>query len=622
MPARIHKAKLAFQQLTQNNEHIETAIENLKYWLMHPAFEEYEQQIEGLIEQEKFEVLFDSFYKTIEFGTGGRRGRVGIGPNRINHWTIAAAIQVHCQYLMHVHGQEIKRGVVIAYDVRQYTDSSVYSNSFSNPVWGITSKDLAETSATVYVNNGIPVHFFNEIAPTPLLSFAIREIKAIAGINISASHNPPDYNGVKIFCETGGQLLPPLDQRLADEINNKVNIYEVDWGIFSSNMRDGQISYVSSEIDEKYYQAVAKLIAQPNTSARALYSPLHGTGKRTIYKALRRLELDIHLEGSSSIPSGEFETVPNRIANPELPEVYERLEPMADEMKADLIITSDPDADRVGISVKSTNHSWVTLNGNQIYVLLLYIFSKIDEPKDKIVLATRPVTLIADRIAEKNNAIMEHQYLPGFKYLAHRMDALEKTGEIDRFLMAGEDAHGHIVGNYARDKDALIGSLFLIHYAGILKEEGKTLLDLLDEIYAKFGYFESSQLLYEFKFSYMQESADALMAKLRKAKEKGLGDIRIRAFVDYLTGDAIISETDRMSRNMLEYLISPDSNDVDYARIIIRPSGTEPKIKVYMDIGKYDASNLSSVKLSVNDFARALREKLSHVLDFDKLNGV
>ncbi|MCA9385248.1 phospho-sugar mutase [Candidatus Dojkabacteria bacterium] len=586
MPARIHLTKLAFEKLSSDSKTIDTAIENLKYWLLHPSFEEYHDQIDFMIESEQFEELFDCFYQVIPFGTAGRRGLVGIGPNRINPWTIAASAQGHSQFLLKKYGTEAKkRGIVIAYDVRQYMNTEIYGPHLHNPIFGLSSKDLAETAATVYAKNAIPVHFFNDIASTPQLSFTIRKLNTLAGINISASHNPRDYNGKKVFDEYGGQLIPPYDQELADEVNNNVPMYEVDIGLFSRELHEGKINLVSGETEQAYEKAVAELSISQNRVIRIAYSPLHGTGKRTVFKVLKQLGFDVHIEPESSIPSGEFETVPNHIANPELPEVFERLKLFADEIQAEIIITTDPDADRVGFMIRTNENTWKLLSGNEMILLLTkYLFNK--NKKGKI-FATIPVTRLLDTLCKRNNITLNHQLLPGFKYIASEMNELEEKGEMDTFLLGAEDTFGHIRGNYAREKDGLVAAILLSEFAGELKEQKKTLIDNLDEIYAKFGYVENETISIKFEHSYELSKMQKLMNEIRESKGNCFTPLEIESFKDHWTGKAFVSETEKSSRNLLEFEIKPEHGTTS-CRMLIRPSGTEPKLKLYFECAKTD----------------------------------
>lgn len=606
MPARIHKAKENFLKLNAPNSLATTAITNLKYWLLHPDFEPYQDQIDFLIDNENFEELFDSFFQVIPFGTGGRRGRVGIGPNRINPWTIAASAQGHSQFLIKKYGEKAKeRGIVIAYDVRQYMDKSIYSQELHNPIWGITSKDLAEIAASVYVKNNIKVHFFHEVTSTPQLSFTIRDLNAVSGINISASHNPPDYNGKKVYDETGGQLIPPHDQKLADEVNNHVNIFDVEWGIFNRNVEGGLIKIIDRKTEEKYIQAVSQITKSKNRNARILFSPLHGTGKSNIYRSMKNLDFDIHIESESSIPSGEFETVPNKIPNPELPIVYERLQLFADEIEADLIITSDPDADRMGLSVKH-NNSWQFLDGNQIAVLLAdYVLSK-SNSDHSLILTTIPVTKLITKICNKNGAENRDKYIPGFKYFGDAMNKFERDKQIHRVLISMEDTFGHLTGNYARDKDGCVGSILLSEFAGELKLVNKTLINRLEEIYAEYGFHKNIVHQIQFEHSYEKNLISDMMHKLRNKKQNLSEELIIKKYVDHWHEGKIISETDKSSRNLLEYEIDTSSTNflnekINFARITIRPSGTEPKLKIYIEVSVAPGfENLENMKSIVN----------------------
>ncbi|MBD3363043.1 hypothetical protein GF362_04960 [Candidatus Dojkabacteria bacterium] len=619
MPARIHKAKQFFATLNVDDHLVDNAVKNLKYWLLHPDFENYQDQINYLIESEQFEELFDCFFQVIPFGTGGRRGRVGIGPNRINPWTIAASAQGHTQYLLEQYGDEAKkRGIVIAYDVRQYTKQDIYNPDLHNPIWGITSCDLAEIAATVYSKNGLNVYFFDQIAPTPLLSFTIRKLNAISGINISASHNPPDYNGKKVYNRTGGQLIPPFDQKLANEVNHNVDIFDVEWGIFNEEVKKENIQIIDPKIEDYYISKVSQISRSKNRVSRILYSPLHGTGKRNIYKSMKRLNFDIHLDPLSSIPSGEFETVPNNIANPELPIVYERLKLYANEIKANLILTSDPDADRMGITARS-NNKWNFIDGNQTVILLVnYLLNNLKAlgqlSNKHIILATLPVTRLIERIADNFQIKLKNTLLPGFKYISNEIDLIEKRGEIDNLIIAVEDTLGHLAGNYARDKDGTVGSILLSEYEGELEKKNSNLIKELDNIYQKYGYFKNIIEYILFEHSFKKGVIDKIMNDLRARRENLANGLTITKFQDYWELSKILSATDKSSKNILEYELK-QTQDYKSGRILIRPSGTEPKLKIYIELAsEKEPENLEKIKETIDNTAAKIIDNIKKSL--------
>jgi phosphoglucomutase/phosphomannomutase len=579
-----------FLNLKFESNSIQKAINHIKLWLLHPEFEIYKDQIEYLIKNEQFTELFDSFYQIIPFGTAGRRGKVGIGYNRINQWTIAASAQGHSQYLLKKFGDEAReRGIVIAYDVRQYTNQKVYSNYINNPIWGISSKEFAEIAASVYSKNSIKVHIFHDVRSTPQLSFTIRELKAISGMNVTASHNPPEYNGIKIYEELGGQIIPPHDQELIDEINNNVNIYDVQWGDYNKEKEKGLIKVISEAKEAKYINAVRKISLSRNREACIIYSPLHGTGKTSVYKVMKSMDFDIHIEPQGSVPSGEFESVPNHVPDPANLNVYWNGMNYADEMNADLIITTDPDADRVGIMVKNRKGKWVLLDGNEMCTLLTYYVIEKNKklgklPENGIIFSTIPVTKLLARIAKKNKLKIVDDLYPGFKYIAHEMNKLVEKNKISDFLAGMEDTHGHVVGNYVRDKDACASAILLSEFAGELKNKNLTLIEALEAIHKQYGFHKCLTCQIKFEYSYEKGKLEKAFKLLRKEQGNVFDKYKVTKFIDHLEREKIKSATDANSRDVLEIHFE-DIEDFEFFRICVRPSGTEPIAKIYIELG-------------------------------------
>ncbi|MBP9759322.1 phospho-sugar mutase [Candidatus Dojkabacteria bacterium] len=587
------KIKINFEKLGFDEKSINTALNHLKLWLLHPEFALYKEQIEYLIESNNFNELFDSFYQVIPFGTSGRRGIVGIGYNRINQWTIAATAQGHAQYLhkkFKDNGKE--RGIVIAYDVRQYTNQKIYSNYITNPIWGITSKQFAEIAATVYSINGFKVYMFEDVRSTPQLSFTIRELETVSGINITASHNKPDYNGIKIFDASGGQLIPPFDQELMDEINNNVNIYDVKWNNFEAELKKTNIQIITEKIEDRYPTAVKKISLSKNRDATIVFSPLHGTGRTSVFKVLKSMNFDVHLENEGSFPSGEFESVPNHTADPTNLNVYWNSMNYADEIGADIIITTDPDADKIGIMVNNSKGKWMLLDGNQICTLLTYFtlekykrLKRFDE--NSVILATLTVTKLIAELAKEYGVKIKDTIIPGFKFIADEISKLDKKGNIDSLLIAMEDSNGHLAGNYAREKDACVASVLLSEFAGEMKSKNLKLLDALEAIYKKFGFYATTSTHINFEYSFEKEKIERIFKALRKDKENSFEKYKIINFKDYLEEGLIKSETDREVRNILEFHFER-IDEFEFFRVILRPSGTEPKLKIYIEIGTKD----------------------------------
>ncbi|MFW6312150.1 MAG: phospho-sugar mutase [Nanoarchaeota archaeon] len=456
-----NKCKEGINSLDIAQKYKDAALKNIKVWLSEDEFSEYVPQLKYLIDSGKFDFLLDSFYQIIPFGTGGRRGLVGIGTNRINKWTIQASAQGHSQYLVKQHGDKAKeKGVVLTYDVREFTDKGVYDDSIYNPVMNLSCKDLAEAAAQVYTANKIKVFMFDDFRSTPQLSFSIRYLDAISGDMFSASHNPPSDNGKKVYDEFGGQLVPPYDEALVKEVTQNVDdIKTID---LDEARKKGLVIDCDEKVDKAYFDAVKNLSMSESRSIKIVYSPLHGTGLRSFYPILKDMGFDISLEPKTKNISGKFENVVFNIPNPEVEQSFETLKVYGDEVNADILISSDPDADRIGVMVKHIGN-WEYLNGNEIGILLseygIDKFKKNKKDSGNVIVKTIVTTSMIQKICEENGVECIGDLLVGFKYIGEKMNELEKQGRIDNFILGTEESHGFLMGNYARDKDGAAGAV-------------------------------------------------------------------------------------------------------------------------------------------------------------------
>jgi phosphoglucomutase/phosphomannomutase len=598
----LEKAKNGFKALDVSDKYKDFALEWLSIWLTEEIFKDYVPQIRYLIESEKWDFLLDSFYQVIPFGTGGRRGLVGIGPNRINTWTIQASAQGHSQYLIQHYGDEAKkRGVVLTYDVRKYQQKGIYDENLPNPVMGLDCRQLAHAAAEVYAANAIKVYIFDSVRSTPELSFAIRHLNAISGDMFSASHNLPTDNGKKVYDQYGGQLIPPEDQMLVDEVTK--NVKEIKTIPFDEAQRKGFIQYVGEEIDEAYRKAVTSVSMSPATDLKILYSPLHGTGLTSVYPVLRGLGFDVTLDPKTSNLSGAFENVTFNIPNPEVVESFDASYSSANEIHADIIISTDPDADRAGIMVQHKG-SWNFLTGNEIGILLTeYGISKYKSKgllsPQNVVIKTDVTTSLISNIAEDNRVQCIGNLLVGFKYIADEMNELEKENRIDKFILGAEESHGYIMGNYCRDKDAASGAIWICEHAAELKQKSRTLMDHLDEIYSKYGYCHNYLTEIRLLGAKGMEQIKQIMNHLRNNNLESFGEFAVKEKIDRWQGDPQphLSATDTASRNVLTYNLDSLPN-TESIKITVRPSGTEPKIKMYFEVfGKpFDPENIDVEK--------------------------
>ncbi len=581
-------AQHGFSQLDVSEKVKSTALGHLQTWLTDAAFAEYAPQIRYLIEAGKWDVLLDSFYQVIPFGTGGRRGPVGIGPNRINVWTIQASAQGHSQYLLKIYGEPAKRrGVVMTFDVRTYSQKGIYSDEVLNPVQGLDGWKLAQAAAEVYAANGIKTYLFESVRSTPELSFAIRHLKAIAGDMFSASHNLPPDNGKKVYDEYGGQLIPPHDQILVDEVTGHVKA--IQRLPFEEARRLGLVELLGEEIDHAYHASACAVSLSTERGLKIFYSPLHGTGITTVYPVLKHLGFDVTLCPATSNLSGAFEKVTFNIPNPEVVESFSTSLPLAQTAGADILLSTDPDADRIGIMV---NHrgQWLFLTGNEIAILLAnYAIDQLRAAgrlsAQRVIVKTDVTTALIDAMARENHITCVGDLLVGFKYVAEEMNKLESAGRGSDFIFGCEESHGYLTGTYARDKDAAGAAVWIAEYAAGLKRRGQTLVDALDEIYSAYGYCHNYLTEIRLLGAKGMEQIAAIMDHFRAQTVERFGDFTVAEKVDRWQGapQPHLSETDTSARNVIIFRLR-NVAETTGLRVTVRPSGTEPKIKMYFEL--------------------------------------
>ncbi len=577
--AALKNIEKGFAKLDISKKYQTAALKNIKKWLTDDTFANYQAQIYHLIKKGEFNLLLDSFYQVIPFGTGGRRGPVGVGTNRINPWTIMASAQGHAEYLIKNHKDAKNRGIVVAYDVREYPDTGIYDNSITNPVKGLTSKQLASYASDVYTANGIKIYLFKEITTTPELSFAIRHLNAIAGVMISASHNPKEDNGKKVYSSDGGQLIPPHDELLADTVNAVKTINDKE--------NKSLLEKIGEDINKAYISETTKLSNYPDQrDINILFTPLHGVGASNVAKTLKQLGFKITIDEKTKTPDGGFPNVKFNIPNPEVPESFETCYV---DNNADIILATDPDADRMGVSVKHKN-KWHYLNGNQIGIIALasLLFANKEKKKltkDSTVVKTLVTTSLLNKICEHYKVNIIDDLLVGFKYIAHEIAKLEKQGKPDAFIMGLEESHGFLTGNYCRDKDGVCACVILAELASFQKSQNKTLIDFLDEIYDTFGYADNMLSSIVLEGAMGMEQMQHLMDTLRKEKPTTVGKFKVDKVDDKWEGPKFLSETDKSSRNVIVLHFEP--KDLESLKLTIRPSGTQPATKMYFEaVGK------------------------------------
>lgn len=528
------------------------------------------------------EAISDAFYKDLEFGTGGLRGVIGAGTNRMNIYTVGKASQGLAAYVNSV----TKDGrVAIAYDSR------------------IKSDLFAKTAASIFAANGIKVYIYKELMPTPMLSFAVRRLKCDAGVVVTASHNPAKYNGYKAYGPDGCQLgLEAADYVLS--IMNKVDIFDdVKTTDFENAVKDGKIEYIGDDIINEYLDCVMACRVAPNTDVGALkviYTPLHGSGNKPVRKILSKIGVtNVTVVPEQEKPNGNFPTAP--YPNPEIRQAFECALKLAKDIKPDLLLATDPDCDRVGIAMPDKDE-YKLFSGNDVGALLLdFVLSRRKAngtlPKDPIAVKTIVSTELCRKIAD-NYGCKLIDVLTGFKFIGEQITELEKKGEEDRYVFGFEESYGYLGGTYVRDKDAVIASMLICEMVAFYKAEGKNLIDVLDGLYKKYGYYLCSQKSFTCEGESGMNKIKGIMTELRTNPPTEINGHKVvkrddyDTSVSYDTVNGVENKITLPKSNVLCYYMEDGSS------LIVRPSGTEPKIKMYLgSVGKTMESSEKELSL-------------------------
>lgn len=579
----------AVDTLIQNNKLSAEAGQNLKKWLTEPAYTAFRDDIKSLIQNEDLDELEDAFRTQIEFGTGGIRGKMGSGPNRINLRTMGEAAQGLAQYVLQSGIENAaERGIVIACDTRNNSD--------------VFSKE----TASIFAGNGIVARIFDTHRSTPELSFALRQTGAVTGVVISASHNPPSDNGFKAYWDDGGQVVPPHDKNIINQVKAVKDILHID---FNEGVQKGLIKSLGEEIDIPYIENLAGLSLVTNRDIGIVYTPLHGVGSTSIVPALQKLGYNnLHIVAEQNVPDGNFPTVANGVANPEDPNALSLAIDQAKEKGADIVLASDPDADRLGCALPHATKGWdaepheLAINGNQIGAILAhYILTSHQQkgtlPAKGVVCKTIVTTDLITLIAKHFGAKPVDNLLVGFKYIA---DIINNLADDETFLYGTEESHGYLAGDFVRDKDAASAAVLLSECAAQLKAQGKTVREYLDEIYTKFGYFHESQKSTYREGAQGNREIAQIMIGLRDNPPTQIGGHNVVEVIDYQSGEAKNLKTgttrrlDAAKGNVLSFTFT----DPGHTRVTARPSGTEPKIKYYISTTSADHPTLATSDLA------------------------
>lgn len=523
--------------------------------------------VKELIELEgNDELISDAFYKNLEFGTAGLRGVIGAGTNRMNIYTVGQATQGLAAY---VNSLTDKGTVAIAYDSR------------------IKSEEFAKTTACVFAANGIKVYIYPELAPTPMLSFAVRRLKCDAGVVITASHNPAKYNGYKAYAPDGSQLGPEAADYVLS-IMQSVDIFDgVKYCDFDEAVKDGKIEYIGEDIINDYLENVLAQRIEPDADVsdlRVVYTPLNGAGNKPVREILKRIGVkNVFVVKNQEHPDGNFPTTP--FPNPEFEQTFECALELAKTTNPDLLLATDPDSDRVGIAA-NIDGKFKLFTGNDVGALLLnYILERKTEkgtlPKNPVAVKTIVSTELCQKIADFYGCTLIN-VLTGFKFIGEQITILADKGEQDRYILGFEESYGYLAGDYARDKDAVVASMLICEMVAFYKSKGLNLEQVMNSIYDKFGYYASAQTSFTCEGQSGMAHIASIMERLHNTPITELGGKKIVKISDYE-----LSTTKDLKTNQETTITLPKSNVISFtfeddSYIIVRPSGTEPKIKLYI----------------------------------------
>ena len=550
-----------------NNDLLKDVIAKAQVWLDGNYDEETKAEIRRMMEAEEKTELIEAFYKDLEFGTGGLRGIMGAGTNRMNIYTVGAATQGLSNYLISQFPELPQISVVIGHDCRN------------------NSRKFAEISANIFSANGIKAYLFEDLRPTPEASFAIRELGCQSGIILTASHNPKEYNGYKAYWDDGAQMIAPHDENVIKEVEKIKNVNDIKF-----NGNPSLIEIIGEDIDKKFIDRIKTLVLSPESIARnkdlkIVYTPIHGTGVTLIPRTLRELGFtNVIGVPEQYIVSGDFPTV--KSPNPEEPAALEMAVKKAIETDADIVMASDPDADRVGIAVKNDKGEWILVNGNQTFLILIYyLVTRWRElgrlNGNEYVVKTIVTTEVMADIAKKNNLEYFDCYT-GFKWIA---DVMRKNEGKKTYIGGGEESYGFLAEDFVRDKDAVSACALIAEVTAWAKDNGKTMFELLQDLYIEYGYGKEKGISVVRKGKSGAEEIIKMMADFRINPPKEIAGSKVKTIKDYKT----LKMIDVQSGNVTDLVMPTTSNVLQFftedgTKISVRPSGTEPKIKFYIEV--------------------------------------
>lgn len=584
------------EELVKSGKISNEAYKNLEIWITDARYADFRGQIEALLEDNDLSQLEDSFYKHIEIGTGGIRGSLGAGPNRINKITIGEAAQGLANFINGFGIEAKNKGVVVGYEVRK------------------SSLEFAELCCSVFAANRIKSYLFDGLRATPEVSFGVRHLKATAGVQITASHNPRTDNGFKFYWSDGGQVVPPVDQKFMELVKDVVEIKKIP---FEQAVSYGLVIMIGKDIDEAYLEKIKELSLVGSRSAKVAFSPIHGAGITNVLPILESEGFDVEIVPEQAKPDENFPTAVGDLINPEYPQVMQIPMKFGEKVEADVVINSDPDADRMGVAsrVHLNDKNLQFLTGNEIGVAMChFILSQLKNKgglsDQSLVLETYVTTTLISDITRRFGAKIRDDLLVGFKYIGEIIEKLENK---DDFVFAAEESLGYLRGSFVRDKDAAIAAFTLCELVSFLKDEKKTLVNYLDEIYEEYGYYKNILHMQEMRGKIGFINTGNVMRGLRQNPPGELASLKVISVVDRLAKDMAKPENYKtgFTGDQLTFIFSDDER----VRVTVRPSGTEPKIKYYIQNYAKAATDLDIVKKRVNtqaeDLERAILKEAS-----------
>lgn len=564
-------------------------VDKYNFWLSNSYFDkETKEELEQIKDNDK--EIEERFHKDLDFGTGGIRGIMGAGTNRLNIYTIRKATQGFADYISNHKENSIKNGVAIGYDSRN------------------SSYDFAKEAALVLNGNGIKTYLFDGIRPVALLSFAVRELNCIAGIIITASHNPPEYNGYKVYWSDGCQVTAPIDSEIIDRVNNVIDFTQINRAEENNDL----FNIIDKDIDDKYIQVIKQKVVNEDyinsegKNLKIVYTPIHGSGNKPVRRILEEVGFkNVYVVKEQEDPDGNFPTV--KYPNPEETETLELALKYAKETSADLVIGTDPDADRIGIIVRNMMGEYVTLSGNQIGIILTeYILSQKEKrgelPDNGIVISTIVSSNIVKEIT-KNYGVSYMELLTGFRYIGEKIKEFESSNEYE-YIFGFEESYGYLYGKHVRDKDAIISAMLICEVATYYKSKNITIYEGLQEIYKKYGFFKETTYQKTLEGIDGLNKIKSIMLKLRENPPHIIDTVNVTSIRDYK--NSIIKNLDLGNTES----INLPKSDVLYFELenkswfCVRPSGTEPKLKIYF----------GTIGVSENNVTARLQKLIKDVL--------